>query len=155
MTSRVYGLPRGRHEASGRPGEGWIFPSSSECEHFTGDTAKDQHKKALVDSGVKVFVPYTLRHTALTNLGEKAGGDVFVLARIAGHSSITVTQRYIHPQADAINRVFAASKPQVGTNLGTFKEVPKLEAVEDFSVTQHNRLKTKKKMVPGVGVEPT
>jgi hypothetical protein len=30
---------------------------------------------------------------------EKAGGDVFVLARIAGHSSISVTQRYIHPQA--------------------------------------------------------
>jgi len=33
---------------------------------------------------------------------------VFVLARIAGHSSITVTQRYIHPQRDAINDVFTA-----------------------------------------------
>jgi|HubBroStandDraft_2_1064218.scaffolds.fasta_scaffold537921_2 hypothetical protein len=40
---------------------------------------------------------------------EKAGGDVFVLARIAGHSSISVTQRYIHPQADAINRVFGVA----------------------------------------------
>src|SRR5262249_34905087 len=48
-------------------------------------------------------------------LGERAGGDVFVLARIAGHSSITGTQRYIHPQAEAINRVFS----QVGTKLGT------------------------------------
>jgi integrase len=57
-------------------------------------------------------VPCTLRHTALTRLGAKAGGDVFVLARIAGHSSIMVTQRYIHPQADAINRVFAASQSQ-------------------------------------------
>lgn len=91
MTPRVYELLRGRHEAIGRPSEGWIFPSSSECGHFTGDAAKDQHKKALTDSGVKAFVPYSLRHTALTNLGEKAGGDVFVLARIAGHSSITVT----------------------------------------------------------------
>ena len=127
MTLRVYELLRGLYESSGRPTERWIFPSSSECGHFTGDAAKDQHKKALTDSGVKAFVPYTLRHTALTNLGEKAGGDVFVLARIAGHSSITVTQRYIHPQADAINRVFAASQPQVGTKLGTIKTTPQLK----------------------------
>jgi integrase len=155
MTSRVYELLRGHHEASGRPSEGWIFPSSSKAGHFNGDVAKDHHKKALTDSGVKAFVPYTLRHTALTNLGEKAGGDVFVLARIAGHSSITVTQRYIHPQADAINRVFAASQMLVGTKLGTVKEAPKLERRKDFSVTLRKRLNTKKKMVPGVGVEPT
>jgi site-specific recombinase XerD len=70
---------------------------------------------------VQAFVPYTLRHTALTNLGGKAGGNVFVLAQIAGRSSIIVTQRYIHPQADAINRVFAASasQSQVGTNMGS------------------------------------
>jgi integrase len=120
MTPRVYELLRVRRETNGRPSEGLMFPSSSESGHFNGDAAKDQHKKALTDSGVKAFVPYTLRHTALTNLGEKAGGDVFVLARIAGHSSITVTQRYIHPQADAINRVFAASQSRVDTKLGTF-----------------------------------
>jgi site-specific recombinase XerD len=83
------------------------------------DAAKDQHKKALTDSGVKAFVPYTLRHTALTHLGEAAGGDVFVLARIEGHSSITITQRYVHPQADAISRVFAASRLSVGARVGT------------------------------------
>jgi len=97
---------------------------------------------------------YTLRHTALTNLGEKARGDVFVLARIAGHSSITVTQRYIHPQADAINRVFAASQVLVGTKLGAIKETPKLERRKHYSVTLRKRLNIKKKMVPGVGVEP-
>jgi hypothetical protein len=95
-------------------------------------------------------VPYKLRHTALTNLGEKAGGDVFVLARIAGHSSITVTQRYIHPQAEAINRVFS----QVGTKLGTVEEAPKLKRTRTASVMPSKQLKTKKKLVPGVGVEP-
>ena len=110
---------------------------------------------SVTDSGVKAFVPYTLRHTALTNLGEKAGGDVFVLARIAGHSSITVTQRYIHPQADAINRVFATSQTLVGTKLGTNRGTPKLERSKEFSVTRRNPLNTKKKLVPGVGVEPT
>jgi integrase len=124
MTPRVYQLLLARHEASGRPIESWVFPNTSKCGHFNGDVAKEQHKKALDDSGVESFVPYTLRHTALTRLGEAAGGDVFVLARIAGHSSITVTQRYVHPQADAINRVFAASQFPVGTKLGTLKKLP-------------------------------
>jgi integrase len=114
MTPTVYEVLRSRHERSGRPAEGWIFPSSSKYGHFNGDVAKDQHKKALTDSRVKAFVPYTLRHTALTNLGERAASDVFVLARIAGHSSITVTQRYIHPQAEAINRVFATRAEDSG-----------------------------------------
>jgi integrase len=155
MTPRVYELLQNRHESCGNPSEGWIFPSSSGCGHFNGDAAKDQHKKAVDDSGVMAFVPYTLRHTALTNLGEKAGGDVFVLARIAGHSSITVTQRYIHPQADAINRVFAASQSRVGTNLGTNGQAPKLKQANGEGVMVSNRLKGKKKVVPGVGVEPT
>jgi integrase len=151
MTPRVYKLLWGRYESCGRPNEGWIFPSSSDCGHFNGDAAKDQHKNALSDSGVKVFVPYTLRHTALTNLGEKAGGDIFVLARIAGHSSITVTQRYIHPQAEAINRVFS----QVGTKLGTSEEARELKQATNAGLVGSKRLKRKKKMVPGVGVEPT
>ena len=151
MRPRVYELLQSRHESAGRPTEGWIFPSSSECGHYNGDVSKDQHKKALTDSGVEAFVPYTLRHTALTKLGEKARGDLFVLAKIAGRSSITVTQRYIHPQAEAINRVFS----QVGTRLGTVGRAPKSEQAMSASVTSSKRLKTKKKMVPGVGVEPT
>lgn len=124
MTARVYALLQARHEVAGLPTEGWIFPSRSACGHYNGDAAKEQHKRALTASAVKAFVPYTLRHTALTRLGEAAGGDVFVLARIAGHSSITITQRYVHPQADAISRVFAASQSPVGTKLGTPKKLP-------------------------------
>lgn len=33
--------------------------------------------------------------------------DAFTLARIAGHSSITITQRYCHPQADAVEGAFS------------------------------------------------
>ena len=85
------------------------------------DAAKDQHKRAIDRANLKTraeadkkgeaakeikpFQPYVLRHTALTQLAE-AGCDVFTLARIAGHSSITITQRYVHPQADAIERAF-------------------------------------------------
>jgi len=69
------------------------------------------------------FPPYCLRHTALTRLAE-AGCDAFTLARIAGHSSITITQRYCHPQADAIERAFSklASCSKVVTRVVTRKK---------------------------------
>lgn len=46
-----------------------------------------------------------MRHTALTRMGQLC--DPFTLARIAGHSSITITQRYCHPQADAVEAAFS------------------------------------------------
>ncbi len=59
----------------------------------------------VIQMGCKRFEIYCLRHSALTMLAE-SGCDAFTLARIAGHSSITITQRYCHPQADAIERAF-------------------------------------------------
>jgi hypothetical protein len=69
-------------------------------------------------------VPYVLRHTALTRFGEAAGNNIFAVAQIAGHSSLATTKRYVHPQAEAINRVFEASQILVGTKLGTKKKLP-------------------------------
>jgi integrase len=115
MVPAVYVALMARWENAGRPEQGWIFPASSREGHFNKDTAKDQHKRAIervnakakLANGKKLkpFQPYVLRHTALTQLA-KSGCDVFTLARIAGHSSITITQRYVHPQADAIERAF-------------------------------------------------
>jgi integrase len=115
MVPAVYSALKARHEATGKPEEGWLFPAKTAEGHMNKDTAKGQHKRAIADANVKAkkgagkqikhFQPYVLRHTALTQLAE-AGCDVFTLARIAGHSSITITQRYVHPQADAIDRAF-------------------------------------------------
>jgi integrase len=115
MVPAVYAALRAKWEATGKPEEGWLFPSSSREGHFNKDTAKDQHKRAIYHANAKAkrlgakelksFQPYVLRHTALTQLAE-AGCDVFTLARIAGHSSITITLRYVHPQADSIERAF-------------------------------------------------
>lgn len=41
-------------------------------------------------------VIHSLRHIALTRLGESRC-DAFTIMRIAGHSSITVSQHYVHP----------------------------------------------------------
>jgi integrase len=106
MVPEVFAAPKARHLAQGEPAEGWVFPAKSASGHLEQGTAKKQHAKALKNSGVKPFEPYRLRHTALTNMGS-LGIDSFTLARIAGHSSITMTQRYCHPQRDAIERAFA------------------------------------------------
>ena len=47
------------------------------------------------------FVIHSLRHTMLTRLGE-AGTDAFTIKRIAGHSSITVYERYVHSTPEAL-----------------------------------------------------
>src|ERR1035438_8973507 len=51
------------------------------------------------------FVIHSLRHTMLTRLGE-AGADAFTIMRIAGHSSVTVSQRYVHPTPEGMERAF-------------------------------------------------
>src|SRR6267378_3875989 len=109
MVPRVYATLKARHDDEET---GWVFPADTPSGHLEGYSAKNQHAVAiknarLNDKPLKVFPHYTLRHTALTNLGT-SGCDVFTLAKIAGHSSITTTQKYIHPQADAIERAFAA-----------------------------------------------
>ena len=50
---------------------------------------------------MRPFVLYSLRHTFLTRLGE-SGCNVWTLARIAGHSSIAISSRYVHPGNDAV-----------------------------------------------------
>jgi len=64
-------------------------------EQITHDTTKKQHRATLKASGVRPFVLYSLRHTFLTRLGE-SGCDAWTLARIAGHSSISVSMKYVH-----------------------------------------------------------
>lgn len=69
-------------------------------------TLEKARRETLDLPEVKPFEPYCLRHTCLTWLAGK-GCDAYALARIAGHSSIVVTQRYVHPQAEAIEEALA------------------------------------------------
>ena len=82
----------------------WVFPSASRVGHYNQGSAKIHHAKALKRSGVKPFEPYILRHTALTFFGKFL--DPFTLARVAGHSAISMTSRYVHPDSDSIERGF-------------------------------------------------
>ncbi len=101
MTPRVRTILETRWERSGKPVEGWVWPAPTRSGHLESSSLKKQHAKALRLSGVRPFVLYSLRHTFLTRLGE-SGCDAWTLARIAGHSSIRISTRYVHPSEDAV-----------------------------------------------------
>lgn len=101
MTPRVRALLEKRWEAAGKPLDGWVWPAPSKSGHVEPSSLKKQHAKAVKLSKVRPFVLYSLRHTFLTRLGA-SGCDVWTLARIAGHSSVGISARYVHPSEDAV-----------------------------------------------------
>src|SRR5579862_7394424 len=90
-------------------------PEKSSSEFvFPGRTGKPMlvtsldHLHAKVRESLKMpadFVVHSLRHTMLTRLG-MLGVDAFTIMKIAGHSSITISQRYVHPSPESVERAF-------------------------------------------------
>jgi integrase len=68
------------------------------------------------------FVPHTFRHTYGTRLGE-AGAEAFTIMRLMGHSSVTISQRYVHPTPETLER--AVERLQQ-LNQGSGTETPKV-----------------------------
>src|SRR5262249_768854 len=101
LTLRGSQILEARWKRAGRPEEGWVWPAETASGHINHDSLKLQHKKALRLSKLRPFEVYAIRHTFLTRLGE-SGCDVWTLARIAGHSSITISARYVHPSGEAV-----------------------------------------------------
>jgi integrase len=111
MTPRVRAILESRWDTSGKPLEGWVWPAPTRSGHVEPSSLRKQHAKTFRtlaeeaakrnEKPVRPFVLYSLRHTFLTRLGQ-SGCDVWTLARIAGHSSINVSARYVHPSEDAV-----------------------------------------------------
>jgi integrase len=106
MTPRVRSILEVRWESAGKPVEGWVWSAPTRSGHVESSSLKKQHAKAfatLRDSKtpIRKFVLYSLRHTFLTRLGE-SGCDAWTLARIAGHSNVSMSSRYVHPSEDSV-----------------------------------------------------
>ena len=86
----------------------------------------------------------------LTRLGE-AGADAFTIMRIAGHSSVTTSQRYVHPIPEGLERAFerladlnatkyqeaeaeAVESSKVGTKIGTVAERPSRKSSQVIAI---------------------
>ena len=116
MTPRVRSVLEVRWNNASKPCEGWVWPAPTNSGHVEGSSVKKQHAKALKLSAVRPFVLYSLRHTFLTRLGA-SGCDAWTLARIAGHSSIAISSRYVHPSEDAVlNAISRLGGHNIGHN---------------------------------------
>jgi integrase len=111
MTVRVRAILEKRWQESGKPIEGWVWAAPTRSGHMESSSLKRQHKSTFrklneeaakdLDRPPRPFVLYDLRHTFLTRLGE-SGCDAWTLARIAGHSNVSMSSRYVHPSEDAV-----------------------------------------------------
>jgi site-specific recombinase XerD len=55
-------------------------------------------------------VLHSTRHTFCTRLGER-GADAFAIQKLAGHSSIVISQRYVHAQGPRLNTAIGLLEP--------------------------------------------
>ncbi|MGH9497794.1 MAG: tyrosine-type recombinase/integrase [Terriglobales bacterium] len=62
-------------------------------------------------------VLHSTRHTFCTRLGER-GADAFAIQRLAGHSSIVISQRYVHAQGPRVNTAIRLLEPEGLENAG-------------------------------------
>jgi integrase len=91
----------------------YVFPGDDPDKPILGTSLAHMHIKVCrPGSGKKRqlifpkdFVLHSCRHTFCTRLGE-SGCDSFTIMRLAGHSSVTVSQRYVHPTPEAVERAF-------------------------------------------------
>jgi integrase len=133
MSRRVKNILEARWENAGKPMEGWVWPAPTRSGHLESSSLKKQHAncfrtiaeeaKKNNQNCVRRFVLYSLRHTFLTRLGE-SGCDAWTLARIAGHSSVAMSSRYVHPSENA---VLMAVERLGGHRIGHRPEVSGLE----------------------------
>jgi integrase len=111
MTPRVRSVLESSWNAAGKPEEGWVWVAPTRSGHVEPSSVRKHHAKAFEtianqaskrnEKPVRPFVLYLLRHTFLTRLGQ-SGCDAWTLARIAGHASINISARYVHPSEDAV-----------------------------------------------------
>jgi len=120
MTLRARFLLEARWEFAGKPAYGWVWPAPTQCGHVNHASLRKQHARAFREANAEIkakaekakpallrpWVLYSFRHTFLTRLGE-SGCDAWTLARIAGHGSIAISSRYVHPSEDAVLNAMA------------------------------------------------
>src|SRR5438876_7669146 len=105
MTPRVTAIANSRIASSA---DSWIFSAPTRSGHMEGSSVMKQQTRVFSVTGIKPFELYCLRHTCLTRWAPKM--DPFTLAYLAGHSDISITKRYVHPEGETIKAAMTLLK---------------------------------------------
>jgi len=138
LTARVQGpLSMVKGQGSLRP-DGYSWRRSG--GHVSYSTIDSQHGRTIEKlnapdaegnkpkNPIVPFRLYDLRHTFLTRLGE-ANADPFSIQRIAGHSSIIVSQKYVHPTPERLEEAFSRLESYNETKNAEMKAKHKTEDI--------------------------
>jgi integrase len=106
MSARVRSVLASLWNTAGKPETGHVWKGQTKTGYVASETIRRMHLRTLDSSKVRHFVLHGLRHTFLTRLGA-AGVDAWTLARIAGHSSIKMSMRYVHPDEAGVVEAIA------------------------------------------------
>ena len=131
LTGRVSEMLKARKEQYGTP---WVFAENPSRPMWgtSLDHLHKQHRDTL--KMPSEFVLHSLRHTYGTRLGE-AGADAFTIMRLMGHSSVTVSQRYVHPTPEAQERAVERLEGLNQRVTDNLPESPKRELPATVSAT--------------------
>jgi integrase len=110
-----------------RPGDGFVF-YRRDGNPVDTSLLGQQHARVRELLGLPVgFVLHSLRHTFGTRLGE-SGCDAFGIMKLMGHSSVTVSQRYVHPSPEALEIAFGRMIGSTNANSATLSTTVKVGA---------------------------
>jgi integrase len=109
-----------------------VESSSLKKQHAKTFSKVNEQAAKNREKGVRPFVLYSLRHTFLTRLGE-SGCGAWTLSRIAGHSNVSMSSRYVHPSEDS---VLNAMSNLGGHNIGHSTKEAQLSAGDQKQLTQ-------------------
>ena len=91
-----------RLKAVGNKPDARLFTGPRGCPISTAGLRRATHWNDVVTAlGYEYLTRHGLRHTGLTWMAD-SGVKPHVLQKIAGHGSITTTQRYLHPDYETI-----------------------------------------------------
>jgi len=90
----------------------WVFPRTTASGHVEASTLKKQHAAAIKTSEVSAFVIYDFRHTRITRWAKAL--PLPVVQRLAGHTEISTTMRYVHLNDDDVRAAMAKELEEKG-----------------------------------------
>ncbi|MGA2716785.1 MAG: tyrosine-type recombinase/integrase [Bryobacteraceae bacterium] len=82
-----------------------MIPVWSWCDVWASQLDQQHSRVRKLLKTPSDFVLHSLRHSFGTRLGE-SGADAFTIMKLMGHSTVTVSQRYVHPSPEAVELAY-------------------------------------------------